>query len=104
MLPRNRRPTHPGEILKHEFMEPMGLTQQKLAEAVGITRVRINEIVRGKRGVTPDTAFRLARYFGTTAEFWLNLQRNTDMWDTLQTHQTDYDRIKSVVEAIGQEG
>lgn len=104
MLPRNRRPTHPGEILKHEFMESMGLTQQQLAEAVGTTRVRINEIVRGKRGVTPDTAFRLARYFGTTAEFWLNLQRNIDMWDTLKSHQTDYDRIKPFDEAIAQEG
>jgi antitoxin HigA-1 len=104
MLPRNRRPTHPGEILKHEFMESMGLTQQRLAQAVGITRVRINEIIRGKRGVTPDTAFRLARYFGTTVEFWLNLQRNIDLWDTLKAHQGDYDQIQPVVETRAELG
>lgn len=102
MLPRNRRPTHPGEILKYEFMESRGLTQQQLADAIGITRVRINEIIRAKRGVTPDTAFRLARYFGTTVEFWLNLQRNIDLWDTLQTHQSEYDRIQPV--AVSSEG
>jgi antitoxin HigA-1 len=85
-------------------MESTGLTQQRLAQAVGITRVRINEIIRGKRGVTPDTAFRLARYFGTTVEFWLNLQRNIDLWDTLKAHRADYDRIQPVVETRVQLG
>lgn len=77
-------------------MDSMGLTQQQLAEAVGITRVRINEVIRGKRKMTPDTAFRLARYLGTTVEFWLNMQRNIDMWDTLKAHESEYARIKPV--------
>ena len=74
MLPRNRRPTPPGEILRHEFLEPLGLSQKELAEALGITRVRLSEIIRGKRAVTPDTAIRLARFFDTTPEFWIGLQ------------------------------
>ena len=57
MLPRNRRPTPPGEILRYEFLEPLGLSQKQLAEALGITRVRLNEILRGKRAVTPDSAY-----------------------------------------------
>jgi addiction module HigA family antidote len=68
-MPRNRRPTPPGVILRHEFLEPLGLTQKELAEALGITRVRLSEILRGRRAVTPDTAFRLARFFDTTPEF-----------------------------------
>ncbi len=96
MLPKNRRPTHPGEIIRHEFLEPHKMTQQQLADAIGVTRVRINEIILGKRSVTPDTAYRLARFFKTTPEFWMNLQRNVDMWDTLQTHGQEYDKIGSV--------
>ena len=96
MLPKNRRPVHPGEIIRYEYLEPLNLTQQQLADAIGVTRVRINEIILGKRSVTPDTAFRLAKYFNTTPDFWINLQMNVDMWDTLQTHKNDYDKIKSV--------
>ena len=94
MLPHNRRPTPPGEILRHEFLEPLGLSQKELAEALGITRVRLSEILRGKRAVTPDTAFRLARFFDTTPEFWLGLQTDMSLWDTLQTHGPEYDKIK----------
>jgi len=79
MLPRNRRPTPPGEILRHEFLEPLGLKQRELAEALGIPRVRLSEILRGKRAVTPDTALRLARYFDTTPEFWLGLQTDVSL-------------------------
>lgn len=89
MLPKNRRPTTPGEILKHEFMEPLGLTQQQLADALRITRVRISEIIRGKRSITPDTAFRLARFFDNSVEFWLGLQMDVDIWDTLQVHAAE---------------
>jgi len=96
MMPKNRRPVHPGEILREEYLEPLKMTQQQLAEALGITRVRINEIILGKRSVTPDTAFRLSKYFNTTPDFWLNLQRNVDMWDTLQTYKQDYQNIKSL--------
>jgi len=83
MLPENRQPTHPGEILRHEYLEELNMTQQKLSDAIGITRVRINEIVLGKRSITPDTAFRLAIFFNTTPEFWIRLQTNYDMWNTL---------------------
>ena len=98
MLPKNRRPTHPGEILREEYLEPLEMTQQQLADALGITRVRINEIILGKRSITPDTAFRLSKYFNTTPDFWLNLQQNIDMWETLQVNKSDYDRIKSLTQ------
>ena len=82
--------THEGY---HEYLEPLNMTQQQLADALGITRVRINEIILGKRKITPDTAFRLAKYFKTTAEFWINMQNNLDMWETLQNHKIEYDKI-----------
>ena len=67
-------PVHPGEVLKHDFMEPFGLSSTALARAVGVTPARINEIASGRRGITADTALRLARYFGTDAQSWMNLQ------------------------------
>lgn len=67
-------PVHPGEVLKHEFMEPFGLSATALAKAIGVTPARIAEIVRGRRGITAETALRLARYFGTDARSWMNLQ------------------------------
>ncbi len=67
-------PIHPGEVLKYEFMDPSGLSATALAKAVGVTPARINEIVRGRRGITAETALRLARYFGTDARSWMNLQ------------------------------
>ncbi len=74
MLPENRIPTHPGEILLEEFLRPLGVSQVAFARHVGVPLQRVNEIVRGKRGVTPDTAWRFAQAFGTTPEFWMNLQ------------------------------
>ncbi|MBO4647827.1 MAG: HigA family addiction module antidote protein [Lentisphaeria bacterium] len=68
------KPIHPGEILETEFLEPMGLSQNRLAREIGVPPRRINEIVHGKRAVTADTAMRLSKFFGTTAQFWLNLQ------------------------------
>lgn len=97
MLPPNRRPPHPGEILKHEFLEPLNLTQQQIADAIGVTRVRINEIILGKRAITPDTAFRLAKFFDTTPDFWIGMQVDVDMWDTLQLNRDEYERIHSLV-------
>lgn len=67
-------PIHPGEILRVEYLEPLGVTQHRIAVAIGVPPRRINEIVHGKRGITADTALRLARYFGTSERFWLNLQ------------------------------
>ncbi len=79
MIPENRIPTHPGEILLEEFLEPLGLTQVAFAAHLGVPTQRINEIIRGKRGVTPDTAWLLAQALGTTPEFWLNLQMQHDL-------------------------
>ncbi len=79
MIPENRIPTHPGEILLEQFLEPLGVTQVQLAEHVGVPVQRINEIVRGKRGITPATAWLLSLAFDTTPEFWLNLQANHDL-------------------------
>ena len=79
-LPKNRPPTHPGEVLLEEFLKPYGLTQKELAERLKVSYPRINDLVHGRRGVTPDTALRLARYFGTSPEFWLNLQLAYDLY------------------------
>ena len=79
MQPDNRIPTHPGEILREEFLIPLGQTQVALAEHLGVPLQRINELVRGKRGVTPGTAWLLAQALNTTPEFWLNLQAAHDL-------------------------
>jgi addiction module HigA family antidote len=96
MLSRERCPTPPGEILRYEFLEPLGLSQKQLAKALGIARVRLSEILRGNRAITPDTAFRLARFFETTPEFWLGLQTDVSLWDTWQAHGSEYEKIKTV--------
>ncbi|MGO0603586.1 HigA family addiction module antitoxin [Brevibacterium linens] len=72
-------PIHPGEILMEDFIEGLGITQNKLAVSIGVPPRRINEIVHGKRGITADTAIRLARYFGTSEELWMNLQSNYEL-------------------------
>ena len=79
MIPENRIPTHPGEMLLEEFLKPMGLTQVALAQHIGVPVQRVNEIVRGKRGVTAETAWLLSSAFGTTPEFWMNLQTAHDL-------------------------
>lgn len=79
MLPENRIPTHPGEILLEEFLVPMNVSQVALAAHIGVPTQRVNEIVRGKRGVTPETAWLFAEALGTSPEFWLNLQSNYDL-------------------------
>jgi antitoxin HigA-1 len=79
MVPENRIPTHPGEILLEEFLKPLGITQVAFARHLQVPLQRINEIIRGKRGVTPETAWRLAQALGTTPELWINLQRNYDL-------------------------
>lgn len=79
-IPRNRPPTHPGEILREDFLKPMGLTQEKLADELGISFQRINGIVNGKRSVTAETALLLAGCFGTTASFWMNAQTTYDLY------------------------
>ncbi len=86
-LPKNRRPTPPGEIFLEEFLVPLDMTQRDAAERLRISYPRMNEIVNGKRAVTPDTALRLARFTRTEPEFWLILQQAVDLWDALRSEQ-----------------
>ena len=79
MTPKKLAPVHPGEVLLEEFLEPMGITQYRLAKGISVPPRRINEIVHGLRGITADTALRLSRYFGSSERFWLNLQTRYDL-------------------------
>ena len=90
----NRRPTHPGEMLRDDFLPDYGLTVAGLAEAVGVSRQSINELLRERRAVSPDMALRLARLFGNSPEFWLNAQRAVDLWDVAQAIKKDVARIR----------
>jgi antitoxin HigA-1 len=83
-IPTEREPTHPGEMLLEEFLIPASLTQRKLADAIHVPYQRINEIVNGHRGVTPSTALRLAKFFGMSPSFWLNLQLRWDLYRAQQ--------------------
>ena len=83
MLPTKRKPVPPGEMLLEEFMEPLGITQTELAARSGLPRKHVNELCRNRRAITADTALILARVFGNSAEFWLNTQRRTDLWEAL---------------------
>jgi addiction module HigA family antidote len=87
MLPKKRAPTHPGEMLQEEFLKPMGITQTAFAKHLGWSHAKVNEIITGKRGVTPEAALSFADALGTSAELWLNLQRNYDLWWAQQSHK-----------------
>ena len=80
MLPKNRPPAHPGEVLLTEFLEPSGITQSALAEKLEIPVQRVKTLINGRRGMSPETALLLARFFETTPEFWMNLQTKFDLW------------------------
>ena len=88
-----RRPTHPGEMLQKDFMPDYHLTVAGLAEALGVSRQSVNELLRTRRGVSPEMALRLSRLFGNSAEFWLNAQRAVDLWDAAQAIHKDVTRI-----------
>lgn len=92
-IPSHREPTHPGEMLLEEFLIPMGITQRILADAIHVPYQRVNEIINKRRGITPSTALRLAKYFGTSAAFWMNLQLR---WDLYQAQMDE----KNMLEAI----
>lgn len=83
-LPKNRPPTHPGKMLQEEFLVPLGISQSEAARRLGVSFPRLHEIVKGQRGVTPDTALRLARVFGMEPQFWLNLQLAWDLWHAMR--------------------
>lgn len=88
-VPTDRPPTHPGEMLREEFLVPLGISQSAFAVQLGVSFPRLNEIVRGKRGVTPDTALRLARVLGMSAGFWLGLQTDWDLWHAMRSNSAE---------------
>lgn len=87
MLPKRRPPTHPGEMLLKEFLEPLGVSQKAFAAHLGWTYARLNEIINGHRNVSADSALALGEALGTGPEFWLDLQRNRDLWHALRSHR-----------------
>ena len=88
-IPQNRRPISPGRVLRDDYVEPMGLTQERLATALGVHRTTINELLNDKRAVTPEMALRLAHAFNTSPEYWLNLQKAVDLFDALRSETVD---------------
>jgi addiction module HigA family antidote len=92
-IPTHRAPTHPGQMLSEEFLKPMGLSQRELADSIHVPYQRINEIINGRRGVTPSTALRLSKFFGVSPDFWLNLQLR---WDLYFAQQAEADELKSI--------
>lgn len=95
-IPSHRPPTHPGEMLLEEFLSPMGLTQRDVAEGIRVPYQRVNELVNGRRGITPSTALRLAKFFGTTPDLWMNLQLRWDLYHAREAEEKDLQRIKRV--------
>lgn len=93
-VPTHRLPTHPGEMLLEEFLTPMGLTQRELANAIHVPYQRINEIINERRGITPATALRLAKFFGMSADFWLNLQQRWDLYNARELERDELKRIQ----------
>ena len=93
-IPTNRAATHPGEILREDFLVPMGLTQKELAQSIRVPFQRVNEIVSGKRGLTPSTALRLAKFFGNSAGFWLNLQMRVDLQTAERKERAELSKVK----------
>jgi addiction module HigA family antidote len=94
------RPTHPGEMLREDFIPEYGLTVSSLAQALGVSRQTINELIREHRAVSPEMALRLARLFGNSPEFWLNAQRAVDLWDAEQAINSSIDQIQPLVFAV----
>jgi antitoxin HigA-1 len=93
-IPTHRSPTHPGEMLLEEFLQPMNLSQRELADAIHVPYQRINEIINGRRGMTPSTALRLAKFFGMSADFWMNLQLRWDLYFVQQNEQAILESIR----------
>lgn len=92
-IPTHRPPTHPGEMLLEEFLRPLGITQRELADSIHVPYQRVNELTNGRRGMTPTTALRLAKFFGTSADFWMNLQLR---WDLYHAQQEEAKELKNI--------
>ena len=95
-IPTHRAPTHPGEMLLEEFLKPMELTQRELADGIHVPYQRVNEIINGKRGITPSTALRLAKFFGNTEGFWMNLQLRWDLYKARVSEAKELLKIQPV--------
>ena len=95
-IPTDRTPTHPGIMLREEFLAPLGITQRELADAILVPYQRVNEIINQKRGITPDTALRLAKYFGNTPGFWMNLQLRFDLYQAQKSDSEDIKKIRTL--------
>jgi addiction module HigA family antidote len=96
-IPKSRPPTHPGEMLLEEFLTPMNLTQRELADGIHVPYQRVNDIVNGRRGITPSTALRLAKFFGISADFWMNLQLRWDLYFAQQDETIVLQEIRPFV-------
>jgi len=95
-IPTHREPTHPGDMLLEEFLEPMGITQRELSEAIHVPYQRVNEIVNKKRGITPSTALRLAKFFGVSEDFWLSLQLRYDLYKARKKEAKEIKAIRPI--------
>ena len=95
-VPSHRTPTHPGEMLLEEFLKPMGITQSELATRIHVPYQRVNELVNGKRGITPATALRLSKFFGVSAGFWMNLQLRWDLFHAQRAEAAALKRIRGL--------
>ncbi len=93
-IPTHREPTHPGEMLQEEFLLPLGMTQRVLASAIRVPYQRVNEVVRGRRGVTPSTALRLSKFLGTSPGFWMDLQLRWDLYHAQRAEAEQLDNIQ----------
>ncbi len=93
-IPTDREPTHPGKMLLEEFLVPMNLTQRELADAIRVPYQRVNELVNGRRGITPSTALRLAKFFGNSEGFWMNLQLRWDLYRAIKSEEGELARIQ----------
>lgn len=98
-LPAKRPPTHPGEMLAEEFLKPLGVSQSAFAERLGVSSSRLNEIIRGKRSITPETALRLAQVLGMSADFWLGLQQDWDLWHAARSKKAEIARLEPLRQA-----
>ncbi|MDY7039097.1 MAG: HigA family addiction module antitoxin [Thermodesulfobacteriota bacterium] len=95
-IPTRRAPTHPGEMLLEEFLKPMELTQRDLSNAIHVPYQRINEIINGRRGMTPSTALRLSKFFGVSPDFWMNLQLRWDLYFARESETNELKNIKPI--------
>ena len=93
-IPTHRTPTHPGEMLLEEFLKPMGITQRELCNSIHVPYQRINEVINQKRGITPSTALRLAKYFGVSEDFWLNIQLRWDLYRVRKEETAELSKIQ----------